>query len=298
MRCQHNVSGEGEAVAEAAGGSGVGKGGRSGKDAGRTPRTFMHTLRSLFTRVGRLGAFLPFCLLPLAAQITESPLTVAPGSFLVEMDAISVTFDRDAGDKYTAVGLASTFLTTGLTERIDVQVGAELYLHQKFDSAGLRERKSGLGDVYFRTKWTFWRDEGNTAAAALLPYVKVPTNSGGVGNDAVEGGLIVPWMRALAGGGHVHAMAQWDLVRNPDDNGYDSGFFVSASLDRPLTKAIGVYAEATASKSSGGEPGEVTIGAGATLAISEHAWWDFSVYRGLTRGAADWNPVIRFNWGF
>lgn len=233
-------------------------------------------------------------------QITESPLTVEPGRFLLEMDAISLSIDRDQpGDgKYTALGLASTFITTGLTERLDVQIGADLFLQQKFDASGLSERNSGVGDVYFRTKWTFWRDDSAGTAAAVLPYIKVPTNSGGVGNDSMEGGIIVPWYRRLPGGGHVHAMAEWDLFRNPDDNGYDSYFYVSASVDRPLTRALGVYAEFTAGKSTGGEPGICTIGAGATLSVSERVWWDFSVYRGLSRGAADWNPVVRFNWGF
>jgi len=37
---------------------------------------------------------------------------------------------------------------------------------------------------------------------------------------------------------------------------------------------------------------------GVTLALSENTWWDFAVYRGVSSGAADWNHVIRYNWGF
>src|SRR5438093_7373390 len=87
------------------------------------------------------------------AQLTEWATTVQPGKFLLKMDVLSLTFDHDGGDRYTGVGVASTFLTTGLTKDWDVQVGAELFLNQQFDSGGLTDRRSGIGDIYLRTKW-------------------------------------------------------------------------------------------------------------------------------------------------
>jgi hypothetical protein len=232
------------------------------------------------------------------AQVTEWATTVPPGKFLLEMDALSLTFDRDAGDRYTGVGVASTFLTTGLTKNWDVQVGAELFLNQQFDSGGLRDRQSGVGDIYFRTKWRFYEDAASGTSVALLPYVKLPTNSGGVGNQSVEGGLIVPWQTTLPGEVTVAAMAELDFTRNDADNGYDSFWFTSAALQRQFTRALGAYGEVTLGKSSGGAPWAGTIGGGVTLALSENFWWDLAVYRGVSRGASDWNHVLRLNWGF
>lgn len=232
------------------------------------------------------------------AQLTEWPKTVAPGRFLLEMDAISLTLDREGGDKYTAFGAASTFLTTGLTENLDLQVGAELFLTQKFERAGLRERDSGVGDVYLRAKWRFFHHPQTGHAAAVIPYLKLPTNSGGVGNDAVEGGVIVPWEARLAGGLSLNAMAEVDILRNDQDDGYDLSWYASLALRRDFTAALGGYAEMAGGKSSGGGPFAGTMGGGVTLALSEKTWWDFAVYRGISRGAADWNPVVRFNWEF
>lgn len=232
------------------------------------------------------------------AQITEWATTVAPGRFLIEMDALSLTTDHEGGDKYTALGAASTFLTTGLTANWDVQIGAELFLTQKSDSGGLRERHSGIGDVYFRTKWRFYEDTASGTAIALLPYVKIPTNSGGVGNNSLEGGLIVPWLTNLPGGITVAAMAELDFLRNDNDDGYDSFWYGSMSLSRQVTKSIGLYGELALGKSSGGVPWDGTMGAGVTLAMSDDVWWDFAVYRGISRGASDWNHVLRLNWGF
>lgn len=232
------------------------------------------------------------------AQFTETPITVAPGRFLLEVDALSLSIDREPGLKYTAFGAATTFLSTGLTSRWDIQVGAEFFINQKFDAAGLTERQSGMGDLYFRTKWRFYESESTYTSIAVMPYVKIPTNTGGVGNDAVEGGLIIPLQSELVGGFHFTAMAELDFVRNDNDDGYDSNWFASASVSRQVLKLIGLYGEASVAKSTSGAPWEGTMGAGATLTVNEHAWWDYGIYRGISSGASDWTHVLRFNWGF
>lgn len=231
-------------------------------------------------------------------QITESPVTVQPGHFLLEMDALSFTVNREPGLKYTAIGAATTFLTTGLTSRLDLQLGAEFYLHQKFDAGGLTERQSGVGDVYVRTKYRFYESNDTYTSVAVMPYVKIPTNSGGVGNDSVEGGVILPCRTELLGGFQFEAMAELDLLRNDADDGYDTRLFGSAAITRKFFDRLGVYGEAVAAKSSGGRPWEGTLGAGATLTVSKFAWWDFAIYRGISDAAADWTHVLRFNYGF
>lgn len=241
-----------------------------------------------------LGSLVP----GLHGQVTETPETVQPGHFLLEMDAITLRVYREPEQKFTAFGAASTFLTTGLAANWDFQVGAEFFISQKFDATGLHERRSGIGDVYVRTKWRFFESAGYYASMALLPYVKLPTNSGGVGNGSVEGGLIVPFQAKVLGDCEFVAMADVSLQRNDNNDGYDSNWFASAALTRQLFKVIGLYAEATAAKSSGGAPWAGTLGAGATLTVTKSISWDYSVSRGLSRGAPDWTHVLRFNYAF
>ena len=118
---------------------------------------------------------LPFSLLLLSlfgmtaglhGQITEWPTTVKPGRFLLEMDALSLSIDKEPGYKYTAFGAASTFLSTGLADNWDIQVGAELFFSQKIETNGFTERDSGIGNVYVRTKWRFY-DEGGSSVAIM-----------------------------------------------------------------------------------------------------------------------------------
>lgn len=232
----------------------------------------------------------------LPGQITEWPETVKPGRFLLEMDALSLTLDKEAGFKYTAFGAAKTFLTTGLADNWDIQVGAELFFSQKIETSGFTERHSGIGDLYVRTKWRFF-DEGGSAVA-IMPFVKIPTKSDRVGNDSMEGGVIIPWSTVLPCAFKVRAMAELDFRRNDADDGYDTFWYGSMAVTRPLTKALGLYGEATLGKSSGGAPAEGLLGVGATLHVSENTWWDYAIYKGISTGAADWNHVLRLNWGF
>lgn len=232
---------------------------------------------------------------PAMAQITEWTTTVAPGRFLLEMDAISLTLDKDAGGKYTGFGAGSTFLSTGLAHNWDIQVGAEFFISQKYEGGSFTDRNSGIGDVYVRTKWRFYEETSTGTAVAIIPYVKLPTNSGNVGNKSTEGGIIVPWTTTLLGGFNFNAMAELDFLRNDADDGYDTNWYASASLTRALTKAVGLYGEAVLGKTSGSSATEGLMGGGVTVAISDRAWWDFAVYRGVSRDAADWNHVIRFN---
>jgi hypothetical protein len=208
--------------------------------------------------------------------------------------------DQDApgGGHYTGVGVARTFVSTGVTNNLDVQVGAELFVDQKFTNNGLADRSSGLSDIYFRTKYTFWRDDTTYTEAAVMPYVKIPTGTDNARSRAWEGGFIVPWATKLTGDFEVRAMGQMDFLRNAQDNGYDTNLYFSGAISRDFFKRVGIYAEVTASKSSGGLPWAGLFGGGATLRINDFFWWDFAIYRGFSNGAAKWNPVVRLNWRF
>jgi len=254
-----------------------------------------------WVRVGRwlmLGAWAAWAL-PAAAQVTERPQTTPPGRVLMRIDGIRLSFDRSdaAGNTYDAVGVASTTLRTGLTETVDIQVGLDLFLRETIRSGGRRNSHSGIGDVAVRTKWTFWRDEKAGAAAAVMPYVRFPTGSGGMGSEAVEGGVIVPWAMETGAGFKAGAMFQWDTVRNDADNGYDARWFVSGFAIRDLTQTIAIYGEATAeTRSTGFSESEVTIGAGVVWRLSKRLELDYELQRGINSRAAAWTHILRANW--
>lgn len=239
----------------------------------------------------------------LAAQVTENPMTIAPGHFLVRMDALSLKLeDQDqvpVDSRYSALAVGTTYLTAGLAPNVDLQVGVELFLRSRLKTSGGTTSHSGVGDLYVRPKWAFWSDAGLQAMAAVMPYVKLPTNSGGVGRHAAEGGVIVPWSMALDRGYRAGAQAEWGLVRNDADNGYDSKWGASLVLQGDVSPSLGLYTESTLEFTSAGiSRTAMSLGGGVTMETSRRLQFDFALYAGLTRGAPDWNPVVRLRWHF
>lgn len=244
-----------------------------------------------------LGAILLFATAGSAvAQYTEITGTVAPGRFRLEMDALSLVIDREGTESFTAFGAGSFLVTTGLTKNWDLQLGAEILITQRYESGSFTDRNTGIGDVYVRSKWRFF--ESDSLSAAVIPFAKIPTNTGGVGNDSLEGGVIVPWEAYLLGFFTLNAQVEADFVRNQNDDGYGVLWYGSAALSREVTKRLSLYAEIDAAKTSGSNPWQTTVGFGAYLQISDFLSWDVAVYRGISRAAPDWNPVVRLNLDF
>ena len=237
----------------------------------------------------------------LGAQVTETPSTMAPGRFLLRVDAITIGVDRDHSSPktYTALGLASALLSTGVTRDLDVQFGLQFFLRQTYQYQGASRTSSGRGDTTIRAKYTFWRDPARGAAMAVIPYVKLPSNTGGVGNNHTEGGLIVPWAMSLGHGTEVGAMAQWDVLRDASNTGYDSRWLVTAFAKQHLVGSLGVYAETTLAVSSASLSSFTGgIGGGATLDVSKDLQFDYGLSRGLGNRATDWINVLRVRWQF
>ncbi len=246
----------------------------------------------LFLCGGLLAGFSP----KVRAQLTESPHTVQPGKFLLEVDGLRLSFDRAAGEKYRGLAVASSLFTTGLTRAVDVQVGADVFLRQSFHTSGGRDAQSGVGDLSFRTKWTFWQDE-NLGAAAVIPFVRLPTSSSGVGTDAVDGGFSLPWERALRAGVMAGAMLHWHMLRNDDDNGYDAEWLISGYMQRKLAAGWDVYGECVFDANSARASNWAgKVAAGALWTLSSHLQFDYELLRGLNRRATDWTHIFRVNW--
>jgi hypothetical protein len=134
-------------------------------------------------------------------------------------------------------------------------------------------------------------------AAAIIPYVMLPTNSAAVGNDKVEGGLILPWSMDIAAGTKAAAMIEWDEFRNISNTRYDARWYGSAYLKWELAKTLGAYVETTLSDSTAGSSTATgTLGGGATLSINKNFQWDFEVSRVIGSGRSTWAESLRFRW--
>lgn len=230
---------------------------------------------------------------------TESPYTVDAGHVQVEIDLVSYGYDRynldrtDQRVQTLAIGVVNWKL--GVTNDLDVQLITESFLWQRAEDfdADAADEESGYGDTILRAKWNLWGNDGGTTAFALMPFLKLPTNEGDLGNDDYEGGLILPLAIDLGNEWSMGVMSEFDVVRDADDDGYDLVLVQTATLSRPIAGDLGGYVEFFAAvnpKESAQWVGTVDVG--FTYAISPNVQLDGGVNIGVTRAAEDWNPFV------
>ena len=214
---------------------------------------------------------------------TESPFTVDAGH--VQIEASVAAYSRvDAAT--TEWNVAPVNVRVGLRSDFEVQFIFDGYRRARTAAsvAGSAETHSGYGDVTLRAKYNCWGNNGGSSAFGLLPFLKLPTNSGGVGNRSLEGGLILPVSFSF-GVWSVSAMTEIEWARNSLDDGYAPAWTNSLSIGRELSRKLAAFAELA---STAGEGGHVFgFNCGLTYAVHADLQLDCGANFGLSRAAPD-----------
>lgn len=224
-------------------------------------------------------------------DLTESPYTVDAGWWQLEMDVVAHTreHDKSGGNDITgtALSIANINLKIGLTSKIDLQTVIESYTRVKVKDniGGTQARISGFGDITSRLKINFWGNDGGSSAFGIMPFIKWPTNQHGLGNNSVEGGLIMPYARDLPGGWGLGVMTEIDIVRNETDTGYSTDWLNTVTVSHDLTEKLGCYLELTHLTTRG--PTIATFDCGLTYGVNKHVQLDAGANLGLTRATED-----------
>jgi hypothetical protein len=227
---------------------------------------------------------------------TESPYTVDAGHFQIETDLVAYTRDRSkSGTEETSTsGYAFNLinLKAGLTNSIDLQALVETYNTQNSTINGETSKLSGFGDLTIRLKQNVLGNDEGDLALALMPFVKVPTNSGGLGNDSLEGGLIFPVGVALPGDWSMCMMLQYNVARNEGD-GYHGEWISSVTFSHDIIGNLAAYGELfSLSSSEAGSNWVATYDMGLTLEVVPNVQLDLGANLGITEAADDVNPFL------
>lgn len=230
---------------------------------------------------------------------TESPYSVDVGHAQIEMDLVGYTYDRNtsggADETTTQWSIGNTNYKIGLSNRIDLQVVVESFTRQRSTdfATGLTESRAGFGDITPRLKINLWGNDDGRTACALMPFLKVPTNQQALGNDDLEGGLIVPLAIELPAGFGMGLMAQLDLARNAADDGHHPEFTNTATISRDLVGPVAGYVELFSQVSAeAGSDWIGTVDVGLTYAIAPNWQLDAGVNLGVTASADNVNPFL------
>jgi hypothetical protein len=174
------------------------------------------------------------------------PYTVDAGHFQYETDLFNGAFNQLSGTVHTDTFLApNPTFKFGLTSNIDLEVNAPtgIGMHS-FDAAtGQSSTQWGVGDVFVRTKINLWGNDGGSSAFALIPYVKAPTAPLGLGNGAVEGGVIAPLQFNLPQGFSLLFNSEIDLLKDANGDGRHANFVNLVTVGHELVKNVTLYVE-------------------------------------------------------
>lgn len=236
---------------------------------------------------------------------TESAYTVDAGHFQLEMDLVTYARDHDTsggGDTRTeAWAVAPVNLKVGLLNDVDLQLVLETWNRVRTDDrvAGTVVRQSGFGDVTVRLKKNFWGNDGGTTALAVMPFVKFPTNQDGLGNNSVEGGVIVPLAVGLPAGWGMGVMTEVDFLRDETGTGHHASFINTVTFGHDIVGKLGGYVEFFSEVST--ETGARWVGSvdlGLTYGLTDNLQLDAGINIGVTDSADDLNPFVGLAWRF
>ena len=169
------------------------------------------------------------------------PYTVDAGHFQYETDLVNFTHQVSATHIDTLLVPNPTF-KVGLTNNADLEVNLPFAGAHSFGS-GPPSTLWGIGDTFLRSKINLWGNDGGDTAAAVIPYVKAPTAPIGIGNGAVEGGLIGPVAVSLPNSFTLLLVPEIDALKNIADNGRHGNYVFDVNVSREVMKNVTAYVE-------------------------------------------------------
>ena len=213
---------------------------------------------------------------------TESPHTVDAGHFQFEMEIAN----RTSNGSEREFSLGELNAKIGLDSSTDLQVVLPTYTR-------VRNGGEGFGDVEIRLKHNLWGNDDGSTALALMPFIKLPTANGDLGNGEFEGGLIVPFGFEGPAGWACAVMAELDLAADEDGGGHHLAVLTSATASHDLTENTGVFLEVVSILSAeSGADWEAYFNAGITWGLTPTWQLDGGVRVGLTHASTDFMPFL------
>ncbi|MEO7098598.1 MAG: transporter [Luteolibacter sp.] len=213
---------------------------------------------------------------------TESPYTVDPGHLQFEMELANWT--RNGNEREFSLGELNSKI--GLDAATDLQVVIPFYTH-------VRDGGEGFGDVEIRLKHNLWGNDEGATALAVMPFIKIPTANGDLGNDEYEGGLIVPFGFAGPADWSCAVMAEMDVDADDDGSGHHLVAVTSATASHELTENTGIFLELVSVLSAeSGSDWEAYFNTGMTWEVTPTWQLDGGIRVDLTNASTDFTPFL------
>ena len=172
------------------------------------------------------------------------PYTVDAGHFQYETDLVNFTHQVSGTTHTDTLLVPNPTFKVGLTNNADFEVNVPFAGVHTYDTATAASSTLwGIGDTFVRSKINLWGNDGGDTAAAVIPYVKAPSAPIGIGNGAVEGGLIGPLALTLPNSFTLVLVPEVDVLKNIADDGRHGNYVFDVNLSREVIKNVTAYVE-------------------------------------------------------
>jgi len=225
---------------------------------------------------------------------TETPHTVDAGHFQLEMDFANFTYNHSQNETTRAWNVAPVNLKAGLLNNVDLQFILDDYFHVHTEdrAAGASDR-SGFGDLTTRLKINLWGNDSGLTAFGLLPYLKFPVNTGHLGNDGLEGGIILPFAMKLPADFELGAETAAGVFRNQNNSDYHEEFIGSVTVDHEIIGKLSGYLELFGNATTERHSGWIgTVDLGLEYLVTENIQLDCGCNLGISPAA---DTVLAFS---
>jgi hypothetical protein len=172
---------------------------------------------------------------------SNSPCTVPAGMWQLETDIGNFTRDERAGDGTDTLYMLNPYLKYGLGAHTDIEVNWAPMILDRTTGDGKRRVTRGMGDLYVRLKSNFY--SGDVLSVSVIPFVKAPTASHGIGNGQWEGGVAMPMSVAIKGGFTLLLGPELDALADVDGRGHHVAVTNLFNLSHALTGKLSIAVE-------------------------------------------------------
>lgn len=197
--------------------------------------------------------------------------------------------------KYTQFTFGNATIRAGLTDNWELKAGVASHVTARLtDATGAVTQQDGLGDTILESRYTFQGNNGEAVGVALMPYLKLPSNTmdgfAGAFNDKIEFGAQVPVTFIVNDKIAICTAPGFDVNYNGQpSNRYDLNPFFATAFWYTVSPELALFNEWYVKKNTGAGKDDWNsyVGFGGVYYVSSNVGIDFGVNIGLAEVAAD-----------
>jgi hypothetical protein len=216
-----------------------------------------------------------------------SACTLEAGRGQIELGLFDDSFQHRSGVTTDTGNAGSVLAKWGVSERMDVEAGMALYQEQRVHDTTGTTTLGGIGDLFLHAKVNPLTSDG-PFALVLDPFLKLPTASGGLGNGAVEGGLVLPMSYDLGSSWSLAMTPEADIQRNGSGGGYHANLVDVVGLGRSFGAfTLGVEVWGSQNLDPAGTISQYSFDLDAAWLANNDTQLDGGINLGLNRATPD-----------